>query len=331
MERPRGPLSGNLVEKLSGDDRARLFALGRSRVVEAGAELVRQGSRGDCLFIVEEGTLAVMRSLPGDEEELLITACPGMILGEMAVLDGGVRAASLRAVERCVVRVITEGAFQALTLHGGDAGERVLRAVAAMMHERLDATCAAGDAGCEAPPRDGVRLKWEDPAAGLADWLGVLPSLAAFDEVDRVSLAAHAATTRLRRGEELALPQEGAPGVALVLRGALSPWLAAEARAHELRPPVGPGGFVDYAAALALASGPRCWRACSPTTLVRFDAALFEPASPHAARLLYALSRHLAATLRRATGRRMHFETAWAQAMRRAAPGPVAAAVPQEV
>jgi CRP-like cAMP-binding protein len=331
MERSRGPLSGNLVEKLSGDDRARLFALGRSRVFEAGSTLVRQGSPGDCLFIVEEGTLAVMRSLPGGEEERLITAHPGMILGEMAVLDGGVRAASLRALERCVVRAISVGAFQALALHGGDPGLRVLRAVASMMHERLDATCSAADSGCDGQGAPVARLAWEDADPDVAPWLGILPSLAALDEADRASLAAHLATARLNRGDELALPHEVSPGVTLVLRGALSPWLPAEGRPHELRPPVGPGGFVEYWAALGFAGGARCWRACSPTRLLRLDAMLFDAASPCAARLLYALARDLASTLRRATGRRMHFDTAWAQAMRRASPASVAAPVPQEV
>jgi len=330
MERSRGPLSGNLVEKLSGDDRARLLALGRSRVFEAGSELVRQGSRGDCLFVVEQGTLAVMRSLPGGEEEQLITAYPGMILGEMAVLDGGVRAASLRALERCVVRAITVGGFQALALHGGEAGLRVLRAVGAMMHERLDATCAAGDIGCDALPAQGVRPGWRPVDADIALWLGILPSLAALDEADRASLAAHLTSTDLRRGDELALPEDAEPGVTLVLRGALSPWLAVEGRPHELRPPIGPGGFVEYAAALGLPRGTRCWRACSPTRLVRLEAAVFEDASPCAARLLYALARDLASTLRRATGRRMHFETAWAQAMRRMKPGIATSTAAQE-
>jgi len=331
MERPRGPLSRNLVEKLSADDRARLFALGRPRVCEAGSELVRQGSRGDCLFIVEEGTLAVMRSLPGDEEELLITAHPGMVLGEMAVLDGGVRAASLRALERCVVRAISVGAFQALTLHGGDAGLRVLRAVAATMHERLDATVAAAHSGCGASARDAVRLEWADAEADVTAWLAILPSLASLDETDLAALDGHLATARLRRGDEVELPQAEEPGVVMVLRGALSPWAAAEGRPQELRPPVGPGGFADYAAALGFPAATHCWRACSPTRLVRLDAALFDDASPCAARLLYALARDLAGTLRRATGRRMHFETAWAQAMRRPAAASATAAVAQEV
>jgi len=319
MERPGGPLSGNLVEKLSREDRARLYALGRSRELEPGAELVRQGTPGDCLFLVEQGELAVVRSLPGDEEERLITARAGMILGEMAVLDGGVRAASLRALGPCVVRVIGVGAFEALTLHGGEAGLRILHAVAEMMHERVDATCARDDAG--SAPLAPAALSWSPPSAPaeLCAWLAILPSLAALDAADCPEIADHAALASVRRGEELVLPEGDTPGVTLVLRGALSAW-GEDGHVCETRPPVGPGGFVDYAAALGFAVSRRRWRARSATQLVRLDAALFQAPSPMAPRLMHALARNLAATLRRATGRRMHFEMAWAHGTRRVAP-----------
>ncbi|HZZ94928.1 MAG TPA: cyclic nucleotide-binding domain-containing protein [Usitatibacter sp.] len=319
MERPRRALTGNLVEKLSEGDRARLFALGRSRVVEAGGELVRQGTAGDCLFIVEEGEVAVVRALPGDEEEVLIVAGAGMILGEMSVLDGGMRAASLRAVGRCVVRVVGIGAFEALTLHGGEAGHRLLRSVAAMVHERLDATCAAGDGSCSIVPA-GASLEWSGADRYVAGLLGVLPAFASFDAADREALVPRLRVAELRRGEEVVLPHGDAPGVTMVLRGALSPWLDDEVGPDIMRPAVGPGWFVDYAWALGLGHGTRRWRARSPTRLLRLDAELFEVASPFAARLLYTLSRDLASTLRRATALRMHFEMAWAHRTRRAAP-----------
>ena len=320
MERSGGPLSGNLVEKLAREDRARLFALGRSRVLEPDAVLVRQGTPGDCLFVVEEGELAVVRSLPGDDEELLIAARRGMILGEMAVLDGGVRAASLRAVGRTVVRVIGVGAFEALALHGGEPGRRILHAVAAMMNERIDATCAQDDARCRpSGPFPAAGLEWSPAAAGTARWLAVLPSLAAFDDADREMLASRAMLAEMRRGEEFTVPGERASGVTMVLRGALCAW-GDDGRAHETRPPVAPGGFVDYGFALGFGRATRCWRARSATTLVRLEADLFEAPSPCGARLMHALARDLAATLRRATSRSMHFEMAWAHEARHAMP-----------
>jgi CRP-like cAMP-binding protein len=317
MERPGGPLSANLVEKLARDDFERLFALGRSRVVEAGTALVRQGSRGDCLFIVEQGELDVVRALPGDEEERIITAHAGMVLGEMAVLDGGVRAATLRALTRCVVRVIGVGAFDALTLHGGEAGLRVLRAVAGTMHERLDATCGDAEAeGVSAPVGEVPGSRWTAATPAASALLGILQAFAPLEADERESLRPRLAIAELGRGEDVVLPQPSAPGVTFVLRGAVSP-LGADGMPHETRPPIGPGGFVDYASALGFGERPRTWRARSPTRLARLDPVVFEAASPCAARLLHALARDIAITLRRATGRRMHFEMAWAHEVRR--------------
>jgi CRP-like cAMP-binding protein len=72
----RALVGGNLLDALSEDDRARLLATGRERAVEAGETVVLQGSRGDCLFVVIEGELAVVRSMPGDVEKQLATARP---------------------------------------------------------------------------------------------------------------------------------------------------------------------------------------------------------------------------------------------------------------
>ena len=114
----RALAGGNLLDTLSEGDRVCLFAAGRKRAVEAGEEVARQGSRGDCLFVVVEGELAVVRALPGDEEKVLAAARPGMVLGEIAVLDRGARSASLRATRPSVLREIGLGAFEALTLYG---------------------------------------------------------------------------------------------------------------------------------------------------------------------------------------------------------------------
>jgi hypothetical protein len=105
------------------------------------------------------------------------------------------------------------------------------------------------------------------------------------------------------------LPEAAGPGVVIVLRGALSPW--DESGSEVTMPAAGPGGFVDYAAALGLAAELRRWRARSPTRLLRLDPALLAPGSEFTSRLLYALSRSLATTLRRGTGLAMHFRMAW--------------------
>ncbi len=305
----------NLLDSLSDQDRSRLFAVGRVRVVEAGEEIVRQGSRGDSLFVLTEGELAVVRSLPGDEEKLLATAKPGMVLGEVAVLDRGARTASLRATRRSVLREIGLGAFEAVTLHGEDSGHRILRAVAASVHERLTKTRRGEDprpASLPAPLAAGTVLQWSTPASEAVAVLGLLPAFDGLDARDWEEMTPRIAFGRVDRDMDLVFPDASGPdGVVIVLRGTLSPWLDNALGPEVTMPAAGPGGFVDYAAALGLTAEPRRWRARSPTQLLRLDPALFAPDSVFAARLLYALSRSLATTLRRSTGLSMHFRMGW--------------------
>src|SRR4029450_5769986 len=89
-------------------------------------------------------------------------------------------------------------------------------------------------------------------------------------------------------------------------------------------PATGPGGFVDYAAALGLESQPQRWRTRGPAQLMRMDRELFDARAPAAARLLYSLSRGPPTPLRRTTGLSMHFRmanfrSAWDAAERRRA------------
>jgi len=299
-------VGGNFLDALSEDDRARLFAVGRTRTVEPGEEVARQGSRGDSLFVLTEGELAVLRSLPGDREKLLFRAKPGTVLGEIAVLDRGARSASLKATHRSTLREVALAAFEAVTLYGGESGCRILRTVAASVHERLEATRRMAGVPRPARPSDGA-LRWTAASPGALAVLEQIPAFEGLGARDWSAMLPRLGVAYVQRGADLVLPES--PGAVIVLRGALSPW---DENGPEVSVPVaGPGAFVDYAAALGLAAEPRRWRARSPTRLLRLDPALFAPESESASRLLYALSRSLATTLRRATGLAMHFRMAW--------------------
>ena len=75
------------------------------RRVEAGATLVEQGQPGAELYLLLDGVLGV--EVDGNQ---LVEVGPGAILGERAILEGGRRTATLRAVTACSVAVATAGA-----------------------------------------------------------------------------------------------------------------------------------------------------------------------------------------------------------------------------
>jgi hypothetical protein len=308
----------NLLDALSADDRSRLFSVGRERIVEAGEEVVRQGTRDDCLFVLTEGELAVVRCLPGDEERVLSTAKPEMVLGEVAALGRGIRSATLRATKRSVLHEIGLRAFEAVTVYGGDGGYRILRAVANSVHERLMRTrrnAMTWEAPSTASLLAGSELQWSTPDPEVVSVLSLLPAFEGMDARDWKDILPSISVANVKRGTSLVLPEaSGSHEVVIVLRGALSPWLDDTHGPEATMPATGPGGFVEYAGVLDAASEPHRWRARSATRLLRLDPSLFASESAFANRFLYALSRNLATTLRRSTALSVHFHMAWTQA-----------------
>ena len=70
------------------------------RRVKEGETLVNQGDSGDDMFLLLDGVLAI--DVDGNE---LAVLGPGAVLGERAILEGGQRTATLRAVTACKVAV----------------------------------------------------------------------------------------------------------------------------------------------------------------------------------------------------------------------------------
>jgi len=70
--------------------------------VRKGKTLTRQGEPGDDVFLLLDGVLSV-----NVDNEPLAELGPGAILGERAVLEGGVRTSTLRAVTKCKVAAVS--------------------------------------------------------------------------------------------------------------------------------------------------------------------------------------------------------------------------------
>jgi len=96
------------------------------RKVKEGALLIEQGSRGDDLYVLLDGMLAV------DHDDIELGAVgPGAVFGERAVLEGGVRTATVRAITACKVAVAP-----------GDAIDREALARLAEGHRREESSGA---------------------------------------------------------------------------------------------------------------------------------------------------------------------------------------------
>ena len=89
------------------------------RTLEPGDTLVEQGAPGDELYLVLDGVLAV--EVDGQE---VAEIGPGAIVGELALLEGGTRTATLTARTRCRIAVIPGALIDRKELEGLAATRR---------------------------------------------------------------------------------------------------------------------------------------------------------------------------------------------------------------
>lgn len=77
-----------------------------TRGYRAGDAIVTEGQPGDTAYIIESGACDVFRLIDG-QRTLIRRLMPGDVFGEMAVFSGGVRTATVVAVEEVTVKLIT--------------------------------------------------------------------------------------------------------------------------------------------------------------------------------------------------------------------------------
>jgi branched-chain amino acid transport system substrate-binding protein len=82
--------------------------------IEKGDVIVEQGERSDSLFLVGEGLLEVCVTPPGGERRIINRLCAAQVFGEMALLTGEARSATVRALLPSVIYSIAKEDFTAI-------------------------------------------------------------------------------------------------------------------------------------------------------------------------------------------------------------------------
>jgi glutaminase len=94
----------DLFKTMTPEEVRLLEGLAQPRVFEAGARIIREGDEARLFFIITRGTASVRLTVDAENERTVRVASigPGGAFGEMALLDGGKRSASVIADERVV-------------------------------------------------------------------------------------------------------------------------------------------------------------------------------------------------------------------------------------
>ncbi len=92
-----------VLRDLGGASLARLFASAREEKVAAGQILLEQGGPADALYVVLSGRLEVALQGSAGDRVTLNEVAMGAIVGELAILLGGRRSSTVRALEASLV------------------------------------------------------------------------------------------------------------------------------------------------------------------------------------------------------------------------------------
>jgi len=136
-----------LFAGLSPDELERIAALGHQRVYNKGDTILREGEPGRELFVVSRGTVHIALET-AETPTPLINLGVGQIFGEMAMVDRGVRSATVTALsDETTLQVIPHDAFFELCEKDNHIGFVVMRNLAAEMSLRIRYYNIAGATG----------------------------------------------------------------------------------------------------------------------------------------------------------------------------------------
>lgn len=129
-------LDAPLFGELSADGLADVVKIMQIQHLEPGQALFHQGDVGDAWYVVFGGEVEVSREGNYGRARPVARMGPRACFGEMAVLDGSPRSATVAAVDETVLLRFPRGAFQELLSEGNLAAHQLVLGMARVLCER---------------------------------------------------------------------------------------------------------------------------------------------------------------------------------------------------
>jgi CRP/FNR family transcriptional regulator, cyclic AMP receptor protein len=137
--RPNQSLLLELQDSLSAD----LFACAAPLRLAMDEALFLAGDSGDGCYLIEEGLLKVVVASHSGGERILAFLGPGAIVGEMSIIDGRPRSASVVAVRQAALKFLSRAAFEEFTRKYPEVYKYLVKLLASRLRE-ANAVIAAG-------------------------------------------------------------------------------------------------------------------------------------------------------------------------------------------
>jgi CRP/FNR family transcriptional regulator, cyclic AMP receptor protein len=101
----------NLLGRLPSEFSGKLLAGKRTLKLREDETLFERGDAGDGCYWLRRGVLAVRVASENGEQRILAILGPGAIVGELAMIDGLPRSASVQALRDCELTFVSRAAF----------------------------------------------------------------------------------------------------------------------------------------------------------------------------------------------------------------------------
>jgi len=120
-----------------------LFAKGRMQTLAADQTLFMAGDEGDGCYRVEDGLLKASVAAPNGGERILAILGPGSVVGELSMIDGAPRSASVAALRESKLCFVSRADFDAFGQSSPQLYRHVMTVLARRLRDTNDALAAS--------------------------------------------------------------------------------------------------------------------------------------------------------------------------------------------
>ena len=131
-----------LFEGLTRDEIREIVGASEQMRLSAGEVLFDQGDPANALYIVENGELQVRATSGAGEDIILAVLGSGTVVGEMSLIGGGPRSATVEALSNCQLYRLESGAFGELREENRPSAYKIILRLARVLGERRRQTDA---------------------------------------------------------------------------------------------------------------------------------------------------------------------------------------------
>jgi CRP-like cAMP-binding protein len=195
--------------------------------LERGEFLFRQGQESDGMYLIKDGEICLEVRTPGDEVLKIATASSTDVVGEMALMDSGLRSASARAERDSQTYLITRDRFELLKSDLRPAGKALCKSLLLGFCGHCRRLVEDLSGGSVVVPQADKQNLDRDLYSGPAEWpcsLEVLRQFNVFKDFSDLQISQlmdQYQRLTIPRGIHLYQQGELADGLYVILRGAL--------------------------------------------------------------------------------------------------------------